>query len=360
MGLFDNIQTKIYKGMDVFWHTDFLQTGIPSVDFILGGGFGYGRLAEIFGGWSSGKTMLLYMALANNQRQVSKMGRKGISILSESEGAYDPEFYRALGGDPEQLNLIQIERVEQFFEIAVKLCKNATKLKDDTPLCLGWDSIAETGTQHLQDEGVAGTRDMTKAFLMDQGAKLLSNHAKKARIAVIATNQTRDKIGSMDSATHTPGGRGWPFACSQRIELKFDGGSKTSSIYAEDTTTKIGRWTKVEVVKNKLAVPFGECSLPIYLREGYEHPIFNDRKTKLGVDIEEALWGFFLHKDVNRKRVLEKSETSGWYKLNPELQLGTTESFRKANWSRILDTNPRLRTYLYEVLKQGAERNGQK
>lgn len=263
-----DIKSKLYTGLDKFWHTNFLRTGIPPVDWSLGGGFGYGRLAEVFGNYSAGKTMLLYKALASNQKMKSKTGKPGVSILFEEEGAYDEDFFSAMDGDPSTLIVVQAGTVERIFDDIKQLCDNIVKAKDDTPYAVGWDSIAETGTNHLFTEGIGGTRDMTKSNLMSQGCKLISNKAKQANVCIIATNQVTELIGSKDSASHTPGGNAYKFAVSQRVELKFDGGSATSIIWDESETKKIGRWTRGEVVKNKLAAPFGRFSLPIYLYPG--------------------------------------------------------------------------------------------
>jgi RecA/RadA recombinase len=344
-----NIKSKLYSGLDHFWETDFLKTGIPSVDFALGGGFGYGRLAEIFGNWSSGKTMLLCQALAANQRQRSSSGKPGISILFESEGGYSADFFTKMGGNAEELIVIPTDTVEEFFDETVQLCENILKVKDDTSIAVGWDSIASTGTKHLDETGLA-TRDMTKAYQISQGAQLLTNKAKGARVCIIATNQTREVIGSKDSATHTPGGRGWPFAASQRVELRFDGGSKGSLIMDEDEVRKIGRWVTGEVVKNKCAAPFGRFSLPIYLFPGLEHPTYNGRKTPFGIDVEQSLFGFYLNNDVNGIRVVFKP-AEGWYQLHERFG---GEKFRKAAWPQVLEKCKQLRTFPYEGKIGGA------
>jgi RecA/RadA recombinase len=345
--LVKDVKSKMYQGTDALWHTDFLETGVPNVDYALGGGFGYGRLHEIFGNWSSGKTMLLYYALAENQKRTSKTGRKGISLLAEAEGAYDPNFFKLIGGNPEELVVWPIDTVEQFFDDTHALVDAMIKVQDDTPFCIGWDGIAATGTKHLQEVGLA-TRDMTKAFLMDQGAKLILTAVKKARVCIIATNQTREKIGDNDSATHTPGGKGWPFAASQRVELNFDGGTKTSTIYHDDQTTKIGRWVRGEVVKNKLAIPFGRFSLSMYLKHGFEHPVFNDRTTKLGIDKEQALFSLFRKEDVRGIRVILEPSKS-WFVLNEAIpnHLGGGTKFRKSDWPKVLDDSSWLWRFSY-------------
>lgn len=348
MNVFDlttGIKLKFLKGNDKFWTANFLRTNIPSIDYALGGGWGRGRMGEIFGEWSSGKTILLYMALIANE----KAG--GDSILFEAEGAYLDEFYEVLGGDPKKLTVTYVDTVEEVFDGIKGVCDNAVKLKYTRPLCIGWDSIAETGTKHLQEAGM-DKRDMSKAYQMSQGTQLIATSVKMSNACVIATNQTREKIGDKDSATHTPGGTGWPFGASQRLELRFDGGSKTALIMADDTETKLGKWTKGEVVKNKVAPPWGSFSLPIYTKNDWEHPVFNDRRTKIGIDKEEALFSFYKNQLVKGIKVL--NQIGSRYKLHEEIDFGIGESFLKKEWPKVLEEYHSLWTFPYREVEEVA------
>jgi RecA/RadA recombinase len=338
------IKLRFLKGNDKFWSANFLRTNIPSIDYALGGGFGKGRLSEIFGEWSSGKTILLYMALIANE----KAG--GDSILFEAEGAYLDEFYEILGGDPKKLTVTYVDTVEEVFDGIKGICENVVKLKYEKQLCIGWDSIAETGTKHLQEAGME-KRDMSKAYWMTQGCQLIATSVKMANACVIATNQTREKIGDKDSATHTPGGSGWPFGASQRLELKFEGGSKTALIMDENGETKLGKWTKGEVVKNKLGSPWGTFSLPIYTKHDHEHPVFNNRKTKIGIDLEEALFSFYKNNLVKGVKILDKAGSR--YKLHEEIDIfGTRNAFLRKEWPEILEEYPALWTFPYKVIDE--------
>jgi RecA/RadA recombinase len=334
---------KLYRATDSFWDTTCLQCGIAPVDYALRGGFGDGRLGEIFGNWSSGKTMLLYKFLAANQKRKSPTGKPGHSILFESEGAFTPEFFEALGGNPEQLQVAPVDQIEGLFDAIKALCDNIIKTGDNTPLCIGWDGIAATGTKHLVEVGM-DKRDMSMSAGMTQGCKLITTVVRKAKVCVIATNQTRELIGSMDTATHTPGGRGYPFHASQRLELQFDGGSKTSVIMDSDEQVKLGRWTRGEVVKNKLGSPFGKFSLPILLYEGLDHPEFNRRQTHIGIDTEWALFSFYKNQDVHKIRVLTQP-SSGWWQLH---QRFGSEKFRKSEWCQVLERHPALWQFPYQ------------
>jgi RecA/RadA recombinase len=342
-------QGTLYKASDAYWHTDFLSTLIPAVDNALGGGFGYGRVSEIFGDWSAGKTLLLYYALIGNQ----KAG--GTSILFESEGAFTPSFFEALGGNPKKLLLYSADTVEDVFDGFMAICRlMSSRTDDDTPIAVGWDSIGATDTKHSQDTKME-KRDMSKPGQMSRGTRKVTNAIKKCRIALIATNQTRDEIREDRRAgglPHTPGGKAWPFHSSQRVLLEYDGSEEGSMILCRDETYKIGRMVKGTTVKNKLASPFGEFLLPIYVKEGFKHPIF-DEETKTGIHIDESTFymytkGHYLRPD---KDLVVKA--GSWCSLHEEFNHG---NFRRREWPSVLEKHPELRTLIYDT-RDGAEGN---
>lgn len=333
---------------------DMLPTGIPQVDNALGGGFGYGRAAELLGDWSTGKTMLLYYALAMNQ----KMG--GISILLEAEGAFSAEFFRALGGNPDTLWYYDAETCEQVFEAVHAICELKKKTHDTKRYAVGWDSIACTSTIHLQEMDLEeGKRDLSKSTIMDYGVKKIRTILSESRVCFIATNQTREMIGSNDSAPHTPGGRAFPYLASHRVYLKFRGGDKTSRIYdaknPKDPET-IGRWVTGEVIKNKLAPPWMTFSFPIYTKSGFWHPEGYNCGTQLGIDITEGLFYSFLEKKIlpPSKVPIISGGASGWYKFSEEVD-PSQQSFTKKTWPEALARHPHLRNYVYAGTLRGTQ-----
>lgn len=357
---------EVYKASDALWATDFVPTGIAALDAALGGGFARGRVHELYGNYSSGKTLALYHTLANNQ----KLG--GESCLFESEGAFNPDFFRNVGGDPETLTLIPADKVEDVFDGVLLICKEqekqiaeAKKTKGAVAMprmtVIGWDSIAATGTKHLFDAGM-DKRDMSKSGAMSQGTQLITTAAKECNVCIIGVNQVREAIGSKDSATHTPGGQAWTFHASQRVELMYDGGSKTSLIFdrpllwqkPEDTRGReeIGRRIRGYVTKNKCASPFARFTLPIYTYPGRPHPLY-DRETKLGVDIEEMLFDFYLTGRFylpDGGRVIH-IPSPGYYSLHPMLD-PAQQKFREKAWLDILEMIPSLRTLPYDLKQQ--------
>lgn len=339
----------VFSGTDAWFNAEFLPCGIAGVDWTLGGGVAYGRLAELFGNFSSGKTYLLYLFLAMNQR----LG--GVSALFESEFAYDEQFYRAVGGNPETLILRPARTIQEVFEGMADIAKHTAKEGSGEKVAIGWDGIAATGTKHLQDTGME-KRDMSKAFGMSQGTQYITDLIGESKIAVIATNQTREKIGdtSFDpmQRTHTPGGKAWPFHSSQRVELEFRGGFiKQFDPSAKDNKGKesIGHWVRSRVDKNKLAPPHLSCSLPFYSFDEEVHPLFRT-PTRMGIDYAEALLEFYKE---SRFRLVVNGEkrpavyTAGsWYRLDDSL--GYDKSFHAKDWPGILEERPDLWQLVYQ------------
>ena len=226
-----------------------------------------------------------------------------------------------------------------------QVCQTKEKSKDSVPYAIGWDSIAATSTKHRQEADM-DTRDMSKANAMNEAVMKIRDILNRTRIAVISTNQTREKIGSNDSEVHTPGGKAWPFIASTRIHLMFEGGSKTSLI-TDDSGTEIGRWVVGRIIKNKLAPPFGTFNLPIFVQNGYAHPEGYGYSTKIGIDSYCALFYGYLRgkiKSPSKEQILTTSGT--WYTVDPNMC--SIRKFIKKDWVNIVTENPWLWTYPYD------------
>ena len=341
-------------GNDNSFTTELLRSGIPPLDYCLGGGFAYGKFTEIFGDFATGKTVLTHMALAANQ----KLG--GESILAETEQSFDKDFFCALGGDAEKLKMLDYKHtatVEDIFMAVRKICEQILKDQKDSEIykrtVIAWDSIALASTKHLEDTGL-DKLDMTKAKVLKAGAQYVTQYLARAKVAFIATNQVYELINQTTSRGYTPvtssGGKGMKFLATHRIELRFDGGEKGSSIVTKigDREIQVGRKILASVVKNKIASPWGSCSLPFYTENGYPHPIY-DKETKIGFDIDEALFDFYLEGNYKflgtQQRVVK--QTGGWYCLNPAIET-EQKKWRKSEWPQKLEEHPFLRELLYD------------
>lgn len=346
----------LHNSITADWGVSWMPSGVLPLDHAIGsvsgkGGFGEGRIHEIYGDWSTGKTLMLYEWLIHVQMVLG-----GKSILFEGEGGFAPKWYQSLGGilDPKDKRTLlyypNLETAEDFFEGVMTIIKVIKKNGFTGPVAIGLDSIASMGTKHLQKEGTKGSRDMTKAFVMDQGTKLIVSHLHGTRIAVVATNQTRKVVGAQRwEPTHTPGGRAWPYFSSARVELEYDGGPSGSLIMSgtEKEQVKVGRWVRGEIMKNKMAPPFSKFKLPLYVRPNHIHPVFSNALTMVGVDKEQALLEWYLGPESRFGELQEPVLTmggAGRITLNEAVTGMKVKTFYKRDWLKLLETFPQLLT----------------
>jgi recombination protein RecA len=216
-----------------------ISTGALSLDLALGvGGVPRGRIVEIFGPESSGKTTLIYHIIAEAQ----KMG--GICAFVDAEHAIDPVYARRIGVDTDELLISQPDYGEQALEIVDVLVRSGAV---DV---VAVDSVAAL-TPRAELEGQMGeTQVGLQARLMSQALRKLAGNLNRANTVCLFTNQIREKIGVQFGSPETqPGGRALKFYCSQRLDMR-----RIETL--KDGTEAVGNRVRVKVVKNKVAAPF--------------------------------------------------------------------------------------------------------
>jgi recombination protein RecA len=288
---------------------EFISTGSISIDYALGvGGVPRGRVIEIFGPESSGKTTLALQVIAEAQ----KTG--GMAAFVDAEHALDAQYAQKLGVDLENLLVSQPDNGEQALEIVEVL------IRSNSVDVVVVDSVAAL-VPKAEIEGEMGEAQMgLQARLMSQALRKLTGVVSKSKTTLIFINQLREKIGVMfGNPETTTGGRALKFYASVRIDIR-----RIASI--KDGDQVVGGRTRVKVVKNKVAPPFREAEFDVMYGEGI---------SREGDLLDLAV----------EKRIVEKS--GAWFAYNGD-RLGQG----RENAKQFLKENPEIRQTIEDRVRR--------
>jgi recombination protein RecA len=287
---------------------DAIPTGAINLDAAIGvGGIPRGRITEVYGPESSGKTTLCLHVVANAQRT------GGVAAYIDAEHALDTEYARKLGVDVENLLISQPDTGEQALEICEILVRSGAV---DVVVI---DSVAAL-VPKAEIEGDMGDSHVgLQARLMSQALRKLTGAIARSRTSVIFINQLREKIGVMfGNPETTTGGKALKFYASVRLDIR-----RIQAV--KDKEDVVGSHVRVKVVKNKVAPPFRQAEFDIMYAEGISH-------TSLLVDI------------ASESNIIEKS--GAWYSYN-----GQKIGQGRENAKLYLKDNPALMTEIEEKVK---------
>ncbi len=287
-------------------------TGSLSLDIALGGGIPKGRIIEIYGPESSGKTTLTLHAIAEIQKQ------GGTAAFIDAEHALDPAYAKKLGVDVENLLISQPDNGEQALEIAETLVRsNAVDL-------VVIDSVAAL-VPRAEIEGDMGDSHMgLQARLMSQALRKLTGVINRSHTTVIFINQIRMKIGVMfGNPETTTGGNALKFYASVRMDIR-----RISQIKQGDEI--IGNRTRVKVVKNKIAPPFRQAEFDIMYNQGISrNGDVLDLAVEYGIVEKSGAWFAYNGEKIGQGREAAKKALEENPKLGEELTKKVREEAAK-------------------------------
>jgi len=277
-----------------------VSTGSLAIDLALGaGGLPRGRICEIFGPESSGKTTLCLSIIA----QVQKQG--GRAVFIDVENALDPRYAKVVGVDLDNLIVSQPESGEDALNIA------ETLIRSGAIEVIVVDSVAALVSKAELNGQMGDTNVGLQARMMSQAMRRLTAVINKSKCICIFTNQIREKIGVMfGSPETTTGGRALKFFASVRLDIRRIGQLKDAS------GRIVGNRTRLKVVKNKVAPPFTECEFDIMYDEGISQASsVLDLGIEHGIFEKKGAWVAYKGNLIGQGREAAKV----YLKSNPEL-----------------------------------------
>lgn len=304
------------------YNVDHIPTGSMMLDLALGiGGVPRGRIVEIYGPESSGKTTVALQIIAEAQ----KAG--GYAAFIDVEHALDPVYAQALGVDIDNLLVSQPDSGEQALEIMEAL------IRSGAIDCIVLDSVAAMVTKAEIDGDMGDTHVGQLARLMSQAMRKLTSVISKSNCVAVFINQIREKIGVMyGNPETTPGGRALKFYASVRIEVRKGEAIKNGS-------EVIGNRTKCKIVKNKVSPPFKECEFDMLFGQGISRTgEILDVAADLGIIKKSGAWYSYKDQKIGQGRDASKE----YLKSNPDV-MKEIESQIIANADSIVMTSKKAK-----------------
>ena len=286
-----------------------IKTGSISLDMALGvGGYPKGRIIEIYGPESSGKTTFALHAIAEAQKN------GGYAAFIDAEHALDPKYAKALGVDVDNLILSQPDNGEQALEITEPLIRSGAI---DIVVV---DSVAALVPKAEIDGDMGDSHIGLQARLMSQAMRKLSGAISKCKTVAIFINQIREKVGVMfGNPETTSGGRALKFYASIRMDIR-----RVEQI--KQGTEAIGNITRIKVVKNKVAPPFKTCDVDLIFGQGISHEgELLDLAVNADIVNKSGSWFSYSGEKIGQG----KENAKKYIKENPNLAIEIEEKIRE-------------------------------
>ena len=300
---------------------EFISTGSSTLDLAISnrpdGGIAVGRITEINGLESSGKSLLGAHILAETQK------KDGIAVYIDTETSVSQEFMEVIGIDLNKMLYLHLETVEEIFEAIEEIVTKVRESDKDRCVTILVDSLAAASTKvEMEADYDKDGWATSKAIIISKAMRKITQMIGKHNVALVFTNQLRQKLGVMfgDPWT-TSGGKALPFHASTRIRLKNMGQIK-------DTAKNVlGMKCRAQIVKNRLGPPLRHADYDMYFDRGIDN------------------YGGWL--TVMKEHKLVKSG-GAWYTLVD--QNGDEHKFLSKDWEELITSNEELRQYVYELI----------
>ncbi len=292
---------------------DSIPTGCLSIDLALGiGGLPRGRIVEVYGPESSGKTTLALHVIAETQRA------GGMVAFIDAEHALDPVYAQRLGIDLSKLYICQPDNGEQALDIAEALVRSCAM---DVVVI---DSVAALTPKAEIDGEIGESHVGLQARLMSQALRKIAGVCNKTKTCIIFINQLREKIGVMyGNPEVTPGGKALKFYASVRIDVR-----KGEPI--KDGATVIGNRTKAKIVKNKLAPPFKVAEFDLIFGKGISNEgVIIDMAVDNGIIVKSGSWFSYNDERLGQGREKIKEIVNSNPELKAEIEAKVREAIAK-------------------------------
>jgi len=304
--------------------TDFISTGATMLDVAISnrphGGIAVGRITELTGLEGSGKSLIGAQLIANTQK------RGGVGVLIDTETAVNPEFYKAVGIDTNKLVYVHLQTVEEIFDAITTIIEKVRSGKDkDKLVTIVVDSVAAASTKKEMEADFGKDGYATdKAIIISKAMRKITGLLGRERIALVFTNQLRQKMNAMafSDPWTTSGGKAIAFHASTRLRLNLMGKISNS---AGDV---IGVKVKANVVKNRLGPPHRTAEFEIYFNRGID-----DLGSWLKVMKEEKM----------------VKQAGAWYSYT-DPTTGEETKFQSKDFQQFLESDPARKEMFYNAI----------
>ena len=300
--------------------TDWISTGSAMLDLAISnrkhGGIPVGRITELTGLEASGKSLLAGHILANTQK------KDGLAVFIDTENACNEDFLTAIGVDVSNLLYIQLDTVEDIFQVIENIISKVRESDKDRLVTILVDSLAAASTNvEMEADFDKDGWATSKAIIISKAMRKITQMIGRQQIALVFTNQLRQKLGVMfgDPWT-TSGGKALPFHSSTRIRLKNTGQIK------DKKNNTIGMKMRAQVIKNRLGPPMRHADFELYFETGID---------------DDGSW----LKVMKDHRLVKQG--GSWYTMNDHQ--GKEVKFQSKDWSELLQ-DEEFKSYCYNLI----------